>query len=74
MKNKVKYKGLILQEKMSKSGVPMRIFRKELLEGYKEIDLPFDKYIVVNERTGIPFLKTKPQNNDEEKYIFCYWE
>ena len=74
MKSKVKYKDLILQEKMSESGVPIRIFRKELLEGYKEIDLPFDKYIVVNERTGIPFLKTKPQNNDEEKYIFCYWE
>ena len=70
----MKYKGLILQEKMSESGVLMRIFRKELLEGYKEIDLPFDKYIVVNERTGIPYLKTKPQNNDEEKYIFCYWE
>jgi len=52
----------------------MRIFKKELLEGYKEIDLPSDKYIVVNERTGIPFLKTKPQNNNEEKFIFCYWE
>jgi len=55
----VKYKGLILQEKMSKSGVPMRIFRKELLEGYKEIDLPPDKNIIVNKRTGIPFLKSK---------------
>ena len=71
----MKYKDLILQEKMSESGVPMRIFRKELLEGYQEIDLPSDKYIVVNQRTGIPFLKTKPQDNDnEEKYIFCYWD
>ena len=33
----MKYKGLILQEKMSEFGVLMRIFRKELLEGYKEI-------------------------------------
>ena len=55
----MKYKGLILQEKMSKSGVPMRIFRKELLEGYKEIDLPSDKKIIINKRTGIPFLKSK---------------
>jgi hypothetical protein len=55
----VKYKGLILQEKMSKSGVPMRIFRKELLGGYKEIDLPLDKNIIINKRTGIPFLKSK---------------
>ena len=70
----MRYKGLILQEKISESGVPMRIFRKELLEGYKEIDLPSDKYIVVNHRTGIPFLKTKPQDNNGEKYIFCYWD
>ena len=55
----MKYKGLILQEKMSKSGVPMRIFRKELLEGYKEIDLPSNKKIIINKRTGIPFLKSK---------------
>ena len=55
----MKYKGLILQEKMSKSGVPMRIFRKELLGGYKEIDLPLDKNIIINKRTGIPFLKSK---------------
>ena len=55
----MKYKGLILQEKMSKSGVPMRIFRKELLEGYKEIDLPPNKNIIINKRTGIPFLKSK---------------
>ena len=55
----MKYKGLILQEKMSKSGVPMRIFRKELLEGYKEIDLPPDKNIIINKRTGILFLKSK---------------
>ena len=55
----MKNKGLILQEKMSKSGVPMRIFRKELLEGYKEIDLPPDKNIIINKRTGIPFLKSK---------------
>ena len=34
----MKYKDYILQEKMSESGVPMRIFRKELQEGYKEID------------------------------------
>ena len=49
----MRYKGLILQEKISESGVPMRIFRKELQEGYQEIDLPSDKYIVVNHRTGI---------------------
>ena len=55
----MKYKDYILQEKMSKSGVPMRIFRKKLLEGYKEIDLPSDKNIIVNKRTGIPFLKSK---------------
>ena len=55
----MKYKGLILQEKMSKSGVLMRIFRKELLEGYKEIDLPSNKKIIINKRTGIPFLKSK---------------
>ena len=55
----MKYKGLILQEKMSESGVLMRIFRKELLEGYKEIDLPYNKKIIINKRTGIPFLKSK---------------
>ena len=55
----MKYKGLILQEKMSESGVLMRIFRKELLEGYKEIDLPSNKKIIINKRTGIPFLKSK---------------
>ena len=55
----MKYNVLILQEKMSKAGVPMRIFRKELLEGYKEIDLPPDKNIIINKRTGIPFLKSK---------------
>ena len=55
----MKYKDLILQEKMSESGVLMRIFRKELLEGYKEIDLPSDKKIIINKRTGIPFLKSK---------------
>ena len=55
----MRYKGLILQEKMSKSGVPIRIFRKELLEGYKEIDLPPNKTIIINQRTGIPFLKEK---------------
>ena len=44
---------------MSKTNVVMRIFRKELLEGYKEIDLPTDKKIIINQRTGIPFLKTK---------------
>ena len=55
----MKYKDLILQEKMSESGVLMRIFRKELLEGYKEIDLPPDKNIIINKRTGIPFLKSK---------------
>ena len=55
----MRYKGYILQEKMSKTKVPMRVFRKKLLEGYKEIDLPFDKEIITNERTGIPFLKTK---------------
>ena len=51
----MRYKGYILQEKMSKTKVPMRVFRKELLEGYKEIDLPPDKEIITNERTGIPF-------------------
>ena len=55
----MKYKDLILQEKMSESGVLMRIFRKELLEGYKEIDLPSDKKIIINKRTVIPFLKSK---------------
>ena len=70
----MKYKGLILQEKMSESGVPMRIFREELQEGYQEIDLPSDKYIVVNQKTGIPFLKTKPHDTNGVKYIFCYWD
>ena len=69
----MKYKGLILQEKMSKSGVPMRIFRKELQEGYVEIDLPSDKEIITNDRTGIPFLKTKKNDNGNE-FVFCYWE
>ena len=69
----MKYKGLILQEKMSESGVLMRIFRKELLEGYKEIDLPSDKEIITNERTGIPFLKTKKNDNGNE-FVFCYWQ
>lgn len=55
----MKYKDYILQEKMSKTNILMRIFRKKLLEGYKEIDLPSDKEIIINERTGIPFLKTK---------------
>ena len=55
----MRYKGYILQEKMSKTNVPMRVFRKELLEGYKEIDLPSDKKIIINKRTGIPFLKSK---------------
>ena len=55
----MKYKDYILQEKMSKTNILMRIFRKELIEGYKEIDLPSDKEIIINERTGIPFLKTK---------------
>ena len=61
----MKYKDYILQEKMSKTNILMRIFRKELIEGYKEIDLPSDKEIIINERTGIPFLKTK--KNEKEK-------
>ena len=32
---------------------------------YKEIHLPSDKEIIINERTGIPFLKTK--KNEKEK-------
>ena len=36
-------KKYILQEKISNSKIPTRIFRKELQEGYKEIDLPSDK-------------------------------
>ena len=55
----MKYKDYILQEKMSETNILMRIFRKELLEGYKEIDLPSDKKIIINKRTGIPFLKSK---------------
>ena len=69
----MRYKGYILQEKMSKTNVPMRVFRKELLEGYKEIDLPSDKEIIVNDRTGIPFLKTKKNDNGKD-FVFCYWE
>ena len=69
----MKYKDYILQEKMSESGVRMRIFRKELQEGYKEIDLPSDKEIITNHRTGIPFLKTKKNDNGNE-FVFCYWE
>ena len=69
----MKYKDYILQEKMSESGVPMRIFRKELQEGYKEIDLPSDKEIITNHRTGIPFLKTKKNDNGNE-FVFCYWQ
>lgn len=61
----MKYKDYILQEKMSETNILMRIFRKELIEGYKEIDLPSDKEIIINERTGIPFLKTK--KNEKEK-------
>jgi len=69
------YKGYILQEKMSETNVPMRIFRKELQEGYKEIDLPSDKEIVINDRTGIPFLKTKEKDNGNgNEFVFCYWE
>ena len=55
----------MLQEKMSDTNIPIRVFRKELIEGYKEIDLPSDKEIIINERTGIPFLKTK--KNEKEK-------
>ena len=69
----MKYKDYILQEKMSESGIPMRIFKKELQEGYVEIDLPSDKEIITNDRTGIPFLKTKKNDNGNE-FIFCYWE
>ena len=69
----MRYKGYILQEKMSKTNVPMRVFRKELLEGYKEIDLPSDKEIITNKRTGIPFLKTKKNDNGNE-FVFCYWQ
>ena len=69
----MRYKGYILQEKMSETKVPMRVFRKELLEGYKEIDLPPDKEIITNERTGIPFLKTKKNDNGNE-FVFCYWQ
>jgi len=61
----VKYKDYILQEKISKTNIPIRVFRKELIESYKEIDLPSDKEIIINERTGIPFLKTK--KNEKEK-------
>ena len=43
------------------------------LEGYKEIDLPPDKEIITNERTGIPFLKTKKNDNGNE-FVFCYWQ
>jgi KaiC/GvpD/RAD55 family RecA-like ATPase len=69
----MRYKGYILQEKMSETKVPLRVFRKKLLEGYKEIDLPPDKEIITNERTGIPFLKTKKNDNGNE-FVFCYWE
>ena len=58
---------------MSETNILMRIFRKELIEGYKEIDLPSDKEIIINERTGIPFLKTKKNDNGNE-FVFCYWE
>jgi len=61
----VKYKDYILQEKISKTNIPIRVFRKELIESYKEVDLPSDKEIIINERTGIPFLKTK--KNEKEK-------
>lgn len=61
----MKYKDYILQEKISKTNIPIRVFRKELIESYKEIDLPSDKEIIINERTGIPFLKTK--KNEKEK-------
>ena len=67
----MKYKKYILQEKISNSKIPTRIFRKELQEGYKEIDLPSDKEIIINHRTGIPFLKTKDNGED---FIFCYWD
>tara|TARA_R100001440_G_scaffold62987_2_gene83154 strand:+ start:3050 stop:3259 length:210 start_codon:yes stop_codon:yes gene_type:complete len=69
----MRYKGYILQEKMSKTKIPMRVFRKKLLEGYREIDLPSDKEIITNEKTGIPFLKTKKNDNGNE-FVFCYWQ
>ena len=50
---------------MSETNIPIRVFRKELIEGYKEKHLPSDKEIIINERTGIPFLKTK--KNEKEK-------
>ena len=71
MVDQMKYKKYILQEKISNSKIPTRIFRKELQEGYKEIDLPSDKEIIINHRTGIPFLKTKDNGKD---FIFCYWD
>ena len=68
--------------KMSDTGVPIRIFDIEILNGYKEIDLPEDKMIIENKRTGKPFLKSKPKKNEKNEnkgkpgsdLIFCYWE
>ena len=51
----------ILQYKL-KSNRTIYIFRKYVVDGYTPCELPNNKYIVINERTGIPFLKTKPAN------------
>ena len=53
-----KYKDWILQYKEI-NGRIVYIFRKSLVDEYKLCDLPIDKEIVINKRTGIPWLKTK---------------
>lgn len=53
-----KYKDWILQCKEI-NGRIVYIFRKSLLDEYKLCDLPEDKEIIINKRTGIPWLKTK---------------
>ena len=56
-----KYKDWILQCKEI-NGRTIYIFNKLLLDEYRLCDLPIDKEVIINERTGKPWVKTKKQS------------